>query len=198
MLNGSWLATAPAPSATPERCRNVRRSMVRPSIPETGRVSRLCAPETVADFLVSSMAVPSDFGGAVVLADVLGELVALGAGSRRGFLRLWLRLRGGNGRDGRDATGTDSQQEIAAGQLGCWSFHHSLLVMSGTAYLVCRNLRFGRWQINEAERNENHSCRYLAYLLRIILISSFNFYSVISNATFSSSQKERVSAATSS
>src|SRR5688572_10744709 len=59
MLKGSWLATAPAPSATPERCRKVRRSMVRPSIPETGRVSRLCALPFWAlrpvDFLVSSM-----------------------------------------------------------------------------------------------------------------------------------------------
>src|SRR5688572_20006703 len=58
MLNGSWVATAPAPSATPERCRKARRSIVRPSIPETERASRLCAAETSVDFLVSSMACP--------------------------------------------------------------------------------------------------------------------------------------------
>ena len=58
MLNGSCDATAPAPSAMPERRRNVRRSMVLPSMPETGRVSRLCvAPSLVrlVDFLVSNM-----------------------------------------------------------------------------------------------------------------------------------------------
>src|SRR5688500_14168089 len=99
MLKGSWLATAPAPSATPERCRKVRRSIVRPSIPEQGRVSRLCAlpfwPLRPVDFLVSSMAVPLRFGRFVVLSDVLRELVALGARNGRGFLRLRLRLRGG-------------------------------------------------------------------------------------------------------
>jgi hypothetical protein len=39
MLNGNWLANAPAPAATPERFRNVRRSMVFASMPERLRRS---------------------------------------------------------------------------------------------------------------------------------------------------------------
>src|SRR5882672_7628039 len=41
MLNGSWVAKAPAPAATPERLRNARRSSVLASIPERLRDSRL-------------------------------------------------------------------------------------------------------------------------------------------------------------
>src|SRR5690349_19515205 len=60
ILNGSCDATAPAPSAIPERCRNVRRSMVLPSIAETERESRRGAvPAWPVDFLVSSMVTPS-------------------------------------------------------------------------------------------------------------------------------------------
>ncbi len=45
MLKGSWLANAPAPAATPERLRNVRRSMVFASIPERLRDRRLGADD---------------------------------------------------------------------------------------------------------------------------------------------------------
>src|SRR5687767_11541268 len=63
MLNGSCAATAPAPTDTPERLRNVRRSIVLPSTPERLRERRepceaddrdASAPPEV--FLVSSMA----------------------------------------------------------------------------------------------------------------------------------------------
>src|SRR5687767_3706800 len=79
MLNGSWLATAPAPSVMPERLRNVRRSTVRPSMLDTGRVRRLCAsgPDAPVDLRVSSIEASSDLGGTVVVADVFGELIAL-------------------------------------------------------------------------------------------------------------------------
>jgi hypothetical protein len=40
MLNGNWLANAPAPAATPERFRKVRRSIVFASIPERLRERR--------------------------------------------------------------------------------------------------------------------------------------------------------------
>src|SRR5690349_20893735 len=56
ILKGSCDTTAPAPSVIPERCRNVRRSMVLPSIAETERESRRCAaPAWPVVFLVSSM-----------------------------------------------------------------------------------------------------------------------------------------------
>src|SRR5687768_12690132 len=58
MLNGSWLARAPAPNVIPERLRNVRRSTVRPSMLDTGRVRRLGAAGLTLAFValrVSSM-----------------------------------------------------------------------------------------------------------------------------------------------
>src|SRR6185503_1512854 len=71
MLNGSCEATAPAPSAMPERRKKARRSMVLPSMPDTERLSRLGAVVVAVDFFVSSMGYLSDFGRAVVLTDVL-------------------------------------------------------------------------------------------------------------------------------
>ena len=60
MLNGSCVATAPAPTETPERLRKVRRSIVLPSTPERLRERRDWEAEDAAappvDFLVSSMA----------------------------------------------------------------------------------------------------------------------------------------------
>src|SRR5688572_16443461 len=115
MLNGSCDATAPAPSAMPERCRKVRRSIVLPRLPETERASRPCAAETAVDFLVSSMGALSDFGGFVVLADVLGQLVALRPADGFGFLGLGLRTFGSDRGSGGGTTGTNSKQELAAG-----------------------------------------------------------------------------------
>jgi hypothetical protein len=103
--------------------------MVLPSIPETERASRLCVAAAFVDFLVSSMAVLSDFGRAVVLANVFRELIAPGAGYGSRFLGLRLGIFAGDHRCSGNATGSDSHQEIAAGELGCWSFHHILLFM---------------------------------------------------------------------
>ena len=77
-LNGSWDANAPVPTAIPERLRNARRSTVRARAPERLRARRDCGA-TVPDALrVSNMAFSSalDQCRAVVLADVLGQLVA--------------------------------------------------------------------------------------------------------------------------
>src|SRR5712692_7419960 len=86
MLNGSRVAKAPAPTATPERFRKARRSMVFASIPERLRDRRLWPEERCAgapaDVLVSNMVTPprdSDFCGVVVAADVRGFLIALAA-----------------------------------------------------------------------------------------------------------------------
>src|SRR6266705_2927977 len=85
MLNGSCVANAPAPTATPERFKKARRSMVFASIPERLRDRRLWPEERCAgapaDVLVSSMVTPprSDFCGVVVAADVRGFLIALAA-----------------------------------------------------------------------------------------------------------------------
>src|SRR5215470_19116069 len=96
ILNGSWLAKAPAPTATPERFRNARRSIVRASVPERLRARRECGTAPAGDFLVRSMAPPRlDQRGSVVIADVLGKLIArtflwllLGCGLRRNRERL--------------------------------------------------------------------------------------------------------------
>src|SRR3972149_9146585 len=89
--NGNCDSAAPAPIVTPERLRNERRSIVLPSIPDTERASRLCDAETLEDFLVSNMEMsPSDSGGAVVLADVVRDVVALRPAHR--FTLLGLRL----------------------------------------------------------------------------------------------------------
>jgi hypothetical protein len=55
----------------------------------------------------------------VVLADVLGQLVTLGAVHGFGLLGLCFRLLAGDNRCSGHATGTDSQQEISTGKLGC-------------------------------------------------------------------------------
>src|SRR5688572_18593039 len=117
MLNGSWLASAPALIVMPERFRNVRRSIVRPRRPATGRVRRSCAREPApASFAlrVSSIAASSDLGGAVVVADVLGELIAL-LGLHALVLRGVLRARlCDDGRDAGRTACTCCEQEIPA------------------------------------------------------------------------------------
>src|SRR5687768_2888780 len=61
----------------PERLRNVRRSMVLPSMPDTERVKRRGGGLSVLDALRVSIGKPlSDPGRAVVVADVLGQLIA--------------------------------------------------------------------------------------------------------------------------
>jgi len=109
--------------------------MVRPSIPETERVRRLGVAVWLADFLVSSMTALSDFGRFVILADVFRKLVALATGYGLGFLGLCLRIFTGNHRHSGNATGTGYQQEITAGKLGCWGFHHILLFTKRSACL---------------------------------------------------------------
>src|SRR3954462_3907373 len=84
MLRGNCATTAPAVTVIPERLRNVRRSIVRPSIVETGRVKRLCATAAPVDLRVN-MASSSDLGSAIVVADVLAQLIAL-AGPGAGVL----------------------------------------------------------------------------------------------------------------
>src|SRR5687768_16060788 len=61
MLNGSCEATAPAPTVTPERRRNVRRSMVFASTPDRPRARRdweaaAALAAVLVDLRVSSMA----------------------------------------------------------------------------------------------------------------------------------------------
>jgi hypothetical protein len=81
------------------------------------------------------MEFPSHFGGAVILADVFREVIALR--SAHGFdfpgLRRW--TFSGDGCGGNNAAGTGSQQEITAGKLGCWGFHHILLFTKRSACL---------------------------------------------------------------
>src|SRR5512135_1223043 len=114
MLNGSWVASAPAPTVNPDRLRNVRRSIVLARTPDTLRARRGWATAVAADFLVSSMAPSSNLGGAVVVIDVLRGLVAAGralAGTGRD-------LRGGRRTLHRDrnrsrrAAGTDGKKEV--------------------------------------------------------------------------------------
>ncbi|MBI2509719.1 MAG: hypothetical protein HYV99_07100 [Betaproteobacteria bacterium] len=77
------------------------------------------------------------------------ELVALGTGHGFSLLGLCLRIFAGNHRRGGNATGTDSQQEFTAGQLGCWDFHHILLFMKHQRrYELSENLRCNPVQIN--------------------------------------------------
>jgi hypothetical protein len=91
------------------------------------------------------MAVLSDFGRAVVLENVLGYLITLRAAGGLGLLGLCLRiLAGDNGRGG-SATCTGNQQEITAGQSGCWGFHHDLLYEASALYSLCeKSARYAR------------------------------------------------------
>src|SRR5215475_11684457 len=114
-LKGSWLANAPAPAATPLRFRNARRSIVRASVPERLRASRDCGTTPADDFLVSNMALSFalDQRGAVIAADVLGELItrARAVLLRPGLLLLRQSLRADRS-DRRGATRSDREEEL--------------------------------------------------------------------------------------
>jgi hypothetical protein len=96
-------------------------------MPATLRVSRLELEETLADFLVSNMALSSDFGGVVVLADVFRDLIALRLARNFGLLGLavW-GLAGDDCRGGGNASGT-SEKEITAGKSAIRTVHYILL-----------------------------------------------------------------------
>jgi len=97
-------------------------------MPAALRERRLGAEETLEDFLVSSMALSSDFGGVVVLADVLRDVITLRSAHDLGLLGLALRTLAGDDRGGgRYAPSTGSQQEIAAGKFAFRSVHYTLL-----------------------------------------------------------------------
>src|SRR5258706_7779269 len=109
MLKGICAATAPAPAVMPERLRKVRRSIVLARTPFSPCERRDCGATLPFAFLVSSMARLLDLGGAVVVLDVLADLVAAGralvlAGGRRGR-----RFLAHDRRCSRGAAGTDRQ-----------------------------------------------------------------------------------------
>src|SRR5436190_3310311 len=76
MLNGNCEASAAPPTPIPERLRKPRRSMVFPATADTARVSRARGASWVVALRVSSMALSSDLGGAVVVVHVLARLIA--------------------------------------------------------------------------------------------------------------------------
>src|SRR6185369_516581 len=125
MPSGSWLANAAAPAVMPVPFRNERRSIVFAASAEAARASGLTAWAWASDLRVSSMTGSSDFGGLVVLQDVLGEVVAVGLGAGRSVrpLRLRLARAGDDGRHGACAAEAGGHQEFpAVGGLG--RFHH--------------------------------------------------------------------------
>src|SRR5690606_2532932 len=133
MLNGSWEATAPAPMVTPERFRNVRRSIVFASTPDNPRARRDCGAAAAPAFLVSSMACLLDLCGPVVVVDVLADLVAA-RGALAATGRWLLRGTGALRRDGcggRGASGADGQKEISPGETPGALLHRCLLVLFG-------------------------------------------------------------------
>src|SRR4051794_36997942 len=140
MLNGSCVARTPPPRPIPDRLRNVRRSIVRPSMLETLRVRRLSAAPTWVDLRVS-MASSSDLGSAVVVADVLRELITLlRVGNLAAFhVRVVLLLRNDCGRS-RCGAGGGSDQEAAPRQF-IVSGLHTLLQRVNISFVV-GNLRF--------------------------------------------------------
>jgi isocitrate/isopropylmalate dehydrogenase len=100
-------------------------------MPATLRERRLELEETLVDFLVSNMALSSDFGGVVVLADVFRDVIALRSAHDLGLFGLTLRTLAGDDRgSGGYAPGTGSQQEITAGKLANRTLHHTLLAQS--------------------------------------------------------------------
>src|SRR5690349_11080204 len=115
MLNGNCAANVPAPTATPERFRNARRSCVftcipvrpRPSLDPPRADERLVVAPV--DFLVNIMValLDSDFCGVVVAADVRGLPISLAAAFV--FARCGLRA---VGRD--DAAGDRGRRRRAA------------------------------------------------------------------------------------
>src|SRR5438128_3631458 len=78
MLSGSWLANAAAPAVMPVPLRKVRRSTVFEVSARAARASGLTGWAVPSDLRVTSMAGSSDFGGLVVLPDVLGGVIAGG------------------------------------------------------------------------------------------------------------------------
>jgi hypothetical protein len=96
-------------------------------MPATLRERRLGAEETLEDFLVSNMALSSDFGGVVVLADVFRDVIALRSAHDLGLFGLILRTLAGDDCGGGYAPGTGSQQEITAGKFAIRTLHHILL-----------------------------------------------------------------------
>src|SRR5688572_27333208 len=126
MLNGSCDATAPAPTPMPERLRKVRRSIVFAMAPAAARARRDCGAAWVLALRVRSMLVSSDLRRAVVVVDVLGDLVA----ARRALVVLLhvSRLQGVLGRDcggARDTGDARGQQEIPSGKFGFLLGHGS-------------------------------------------------------------------------
>src|SRR3954471_10318055 len=116
--NGSCEATAAPPTPTPERLRNVRRSIVLAPTLDTARASRARGASWVVALRVSSMAVSSDLGGAVVVVHVLARLVA----ARRTLVVGRNGLRGGrfrrhDGGGGGCATRAQRKQKIAPREL---------------------------------------------------------------------------------
>src|SRR5678815_509279 len=122
--NGSCEATAPAPTVTPERLRNARRSMIFSGMEASPRDRRGWATAWLVALRVRSMVCSSNLGGAVVVVDVRAGLVAArrtlvlagGRWSGRGVLRH------DRGR-GRGAAGAHRQQEISAGKPGLLFSH---------------------------------------------------------------------------
>src|SRR3954469_11611302 len=118
MLNGSCEATAPAPTATPERLRKARRSSVFTGMADSPRARRAEATASPVALRVSSMSSSSDLGGAVVVVDVRAGLVAarrtlvlrFGGRNRRGTL-------GDDGRRCGDTTGARCKQEVTSRKL---------------------------------------------------------------------------------
>src|SRR5262247_1006597 len=127
-LNGSWLANAPAPAATPLRLRNARRSIVRASAPERLRASRGCGTTPSEDFLVSNMALSFalDQRGPVVATDVLGELItrACAVLLRPGLVLLRQGLRADRS-DRRSTPGAHCEEEVPAARPGLGMGHRS-------------------------------------------------------------------------
>src|SRR6266850_886347 len=72
---GNCEATAAPPTPTPERLRNVRRSIVLTAIAERPRDRRGWATAWLAALRVRSMERSSNLGGAVVVVDVRGLLI---------------------------------------------------------------------------------------------------------------------------
>src|SRR5215831_2000653 len=77
MPSGSWLANAAAPAVRPVPLRNVRRSTALAASVVAARASGFIACAWPCVLRVSNMVDSSDFGGLVVLQDVVGLAVAL-------------------------------------------------------------------------------------------------------------------------
>jgi len=98
-------------------------------MPAMLRESRLEPGESLEDFLVSNMALSSDFGGVVVLADVFRDVIALRSAHGLGLFGLTLRTLPGDDRSARRyASSTGSQQEFTAGKFAIRIFHPILLI----------------------------------------------------------------------